>query len=395
MINRVYVMAFLLVLGLASLAQAQTFTTLYSFSGGSDGGQPYAGLIEDADGNLYGTTTEGGDLNCSADGCGVVYELNAAGTETVLHKFSGPASGGGDAARPYTPVIRDNAGNIYGTTNVGGYGGWGAVFKIDSAGNETLLYSFTGGSDGCFPLQGLVRDKAGNLYGTTSQCGAAFRGTIFKLDNASNLTLLHTFGGPDGTGPQYGRLLIDKSDNLYGVTLYGGVRCSAHNPDCGVLYEVSNKGVFTVLHKFGWHKNDGCYPVGSVVQDKAGNYYGTTTGCGSIGYGIVWKVSKDSNKETILHNFAGSPSDGCQPEAGVTLDSKGNLYGVTLECGANRYGALFELRAGGGLTLLHSFDNSDGANPYGEVMRTLKGTLFGTTPLGGIYGNGTVWSYVP
>lgn len=388
-------MAFLLVFGLASLARAQTFTTLYSFSGNSDGGQPYTGVIEDADGNLYGTTTEGGDLKCSAHGCGVVYELNTAGTETVLHRFSGPVSGG-DAAWPYAPLIRDKAGNIYGTTNLGGANGWGAVFKIDSSGNETLLYSFTGGSDGCFPLQGLARDKAGNLYGTTSQCGgAAFVGTMFKLDGASNFTVLHTFGGPDGSMPQYGRLLLDESDNLYGLTVYGGVHCSPPNPDCGVLYEVSNKGVFTILHKFGWHKNDGCYPVGSVSQDKAGNYYGTTTGCGSIGYGIVWKVSKKTNKETILHNFAGSPSDGCQPEGGVSLDSKGNLYGVTLECGASRYGALFELRAGGGLTLLHSFENSDGANPYGEVARTSKGTLFGTTQVGGTYGYGTLWSYVP
>jgi len=139
-----------------------------------------------------------------------------------------------------------------------------------------------------------------------------------------------------------------------------------------------------------------------VVQDQAGNFYGTTSECGSNNYGTIWKVSKNG-KETILHNFTGGTSDGCDPSAGVARDSKGNLYGMTYVCGANNYGTLYELSASGKLTLLHSFDDTDGAYPYGEVLRTTKGTLFGTVTSGGTgdngtcngYGCGTVWSYKP
>jgi len=156
-----------------------------------------------------------------------------------------------------------------------------------------------------------------------------------------------------------------------------------------------------VLHSFPGHgTSDGCEPYGSVVQDTAGNHYGTTLYCGLYGGGTIWKVSV-KGKETILHNFAGGKSDGCRPYAGVTRDSKGNLYGVANACDANNYGALYKLSASGKLTLLHSFDNTDGAGPVGEVRRTAKGTLFGTTSYGAGGGNycqdgcGTVWSYVP
>ncbi|HWY59256.1 MAG TPA: choice-of-anchor tandem repeat GloVer-containing protein [Terriglobales bacterium] len=154
MTNRVYVMTFLIVLVLAALAQAQTFTVLHNFSGGSDGWGPYAGLIQDPAGDLYGTTSLGGDPNCTPGygyGCGVVFKLDTVGTETVLHTFWGS-----DGTNPVAPVLRDKAGNIYGTTSYGGSSGYGTVFKIDTAGIETVLYSFTGGPDGCYPFQGVV-----------------------------------------------------------------------------------------------------------------------------------------------------------------------------------------------------------------------------------------------
>jgi uncharacterized repeat protein (TIGR03803 family) len=376
-----------------ALAQAQTFTTIYNFTGGSDGGNPSAGLIQDPGGNLYGTTVNGGSGHYY--NYGVVFELDPVGTETVLHNFGGYPDGGGLE----TPVVRDNAGNIYGTTSSGG-NDCGVVFKIDSVGSESVLHTFTG-SDGCGPLQGLVRDKAGNLYGTTAPqlcTDCSGYGTIFKVDNKGNFTLLHTFTGrsSDGLFPYYGHLTMDKSGNLYGVTWGGG----AHG--YGVLYEFSRSGKFIVLHSFNNSSSDGCYPYGSVLMDEAGNLYGTTSGCGSYYYGTIWKVSA-RGKETILHNFAGTPSDGCTPYAGVARDSKGNLYGVTTACGANfYYGAVYELSAKGKFTLLHSFDGTDGYYPLGEVWRTTDGTLFGTTYYGGT-GNcrvyystcGTVWKYVP
>lgn len=375
-----------LLLGLIAfpLVQAQTFSTLYNFSGGSDGGQPYVGVIQDPEGNLYGTTYQGGDLNCMAPyGCGAVYKLDTAGNETLLHGFTGS-----DGWRPDAPVIRDEAGNIYGTTVDGGFNDEGVVFKIDTAGKATVLHKFTGGSDGCTPFQGLVIGKSGALFGTTNLCGAYGYGTIFKIDNAGQFTLLHSFsaGTSDGASPYRGTLAMDKSGNLYGLTAGGGAYRS------GVLYKLSESGKFTVLHTFNG-MSDGCTPYGSVLRDRSGNLYGTTYGCGTNGVGVLWKVSK-TGKESILHTFVYSPSDGCNPQDGVARDLKGNLYGVA-GCGANKYGVLYELSAGGRFTLLRSFDESDGGYPGGEVLRTSSGTMLGTSSEGGTGNNGAVWSYVP
>ena len=401
--QRMLIVGFLL----ATLAQAQTFTTLYKFRGGRDGKDTFAGVIQDASGKLYGTTTGGGNRNCNmgekGNGCGVVYRVNTDGTETVLHTFSGA-----DGAVPWTPMVRDQAGNLFGTTWLGGDLGGGAVFKIDTAGKQTVLHSFTDGSDGCFPVQGLVLDESGTAFGTTTACGSWTLGTIFKVDSAGHFTLLHTFTGypSDGATPEDGHLTMDRSGNLYGVTLAGGSGGCNNGSGaygCGVLYKLSKNKTFSVLYSFRGGAKDGCYPIGSVVEDGAGNLYGTTGGCGSDkNDGTVWKVSKEG-KETILHRFAGGTSDGCGPSGGVTRDTHGDLYGVTDSCGANNYGALYKLGVGGRFTLLHSFEGSDGAEPLGEVVRGTNGTLFGTTTVGGtgncpnlLYdGCGTVWSYVP
>jgi uncharacterized repeat protein (TIGR03803 family) len=365
---------------LAVIAQAQTFTVFYNFT--IPGGvRPYAGVVQDPSGNLYGTTELGGD------GRGVVYELNTAGSETVLYNFRrAPA----DGTKPQTPLARDKTGNLYGTTSSGGYHHWGTVFKIDTAGNETVLHHFLGHADGCSPSQGLVIDSSGTLFGTTSYCGSSEKGTIFKIDAAGTFTLLHSFTGTssDGAQPQWGHLALGKSGELYGVTWGGGAYGS------GVLYKLSRNKTFAVLHSFGYG-TDGSAPAGSVLRDDAGNLYGTTYAGGSGLGGIVWKLSKDGG-ETILHNFAGGSSDGCGSYAGVSRDSRGNLYGVTLYCGAYGYGALYELTAAGSLTLLHSFDRTDGENPVGEVLRTTNGELFGTTFVGGAYGDyGVLWEYLP
>jgi len=393
MINRLHGMTFLAVFLLAALAPAQTFTTLYSFTGGADGNLPEAGVIQDSAGNLYGTTWLGGSQQYYPLGYGVVYEVNSSGTETVLHTFCTPTQcyvGNYDGMFPIAPVVRDEAGNFYGTT----YDGvdYGTVYKIDTTGNETVLYNFYRGTGytGCLPAQGLIVDKSGNLFGTTSECGSpgyAGNGTIFTIDSAGNLTVLHTFVGSDGAYPYFGHLIMDENRVLYGVTPMGGAY------DAGVLYELTTAGQLIVLHSFGRY-SDGCYPWGTVAMDKAGNLYGTTHSCGANGYGTIWKVNK-KGKETILHSFAGSPSDGCYPFASVSRDSKGNLFGVTSGCGANNWGALYELSAGATLALLHSFSGTDGEYPYGEVLLTATDGLYGTTTLGGTYGYGTVWSYVP
>ena len=240
----------------------------------------------------------------------VVREQKVATTAKAMKEGFGamPRSrfSGQDGGFPFTPVTRDKAGNIYGTTFSGGSSFAGTVFKIDTAGNETVLHSFTDGSDGCEPSQGLVRDNAGNLYGTTFACASSDYGTIFKVDHAGNFTLVHSFTGYDGGLPEYGHLSMDKSGNRYGVTGVGGAY------GYGVLYKLSRSGMLTLLHSFDKSASDGCYPSGSVVQDEVGNLYGTTYECGSNNYGTIWKLSK-KGKETILHSFARGTSDGCYP----------------------------------------------------------------------------------
>lgn len=210
-----------------TLDRAGKETVLYSFTGGADGDQPYASLIRDAEGNLYGTTFWGGtSAACNGGtGCGVVFKLDTSGNETVLHAFTGT---GGDGANPYDALVQDPKGNLFGTTVYGGgssacSGGCGTVFGVNPAGQEAVLYSFKGGADGINPFAGLVRDAEGNLYGTTNLGGSYGQGTVFELDNTRKETVLYTFmGGADGGQPLLGYLLRDAEGNLYATTVRGG-----------------------------------------------------------------------------------------------------------------------------------------------------------------------------
>jgi len=221
-------------------------TVLHRFTGGSDGGSPFGNLIVDAAGNFYGTTTGGG-----AFGYVTVFKMDKSGKETVLHSFGMPGTPDGYA--PYSGLVRDDNGNLYGTTVSGGNRsctiglvGCGIVFKLDTAGKETVLYSFTGSPDGANPIAGLVRDAAGNLYGTTAYGGIAGGGdfccgTIFKLDTSGKETVLYTFsGGSDGANPN--GLILDASGALYGTTLKGGKsytgRRAKPSIGCGVIFKL-------------------------------------------------------------------------------------------------------------------------------------------------------------
>jgi uncharacterized repeat protein (TIGR03803 family) len=365
-------------------AQAQTFTVLYNFKGSPDGANPYAGLLMDTAGNLYGTTTSGGTSKF-----GTVFKVNKAGKETVLHSFAGSFS---DGSFPDGGLVQDANGNLYGTTKAGGtfrYG-YGTVFKVSKTGKETVLYSFTGGTDGCYPFGTPSIDKRGTLYGTTEECGGSNVGITWKVGKRGTEIVLHTFGGSDGADPA-GGMVWDAKANLYGLTQDGGT----YNE--GVLYQGYDGGGVTVLHSFDGSFNggiDGCYPSGSPAVDTKGNLYGTTSGCGYSNKGIVWKVSK-KGKETILHNFAGGASDGEAPYAGVILDAKGNLYGTTTAGGASNGGVVYEVNTKGVLTVLHSFTGSDGQSPSGVLIMDAQGNLYGTAVSGGSNGSGTVWKLTP
>jgi uncharacterized repeat protein (TIGR03803 family) len=362
---------------------------LYSFSGGTDGHQPQAGgLVSDAAGNLYGTTYLGG-----AYGQGVLFKLDATGRETVLHAFTG----GSDGQNPDANLIRDAEGNLY-STAFGGMYGWGVVFKIDSSGKETVLYSFTGGTDGGTPFGGLIRDQAGNLYGTTLSGGSfvcarqSGCGTVFKLTQTGQETVLYSFqGGPDGQGPL--GVVAGTAGNLYGTTEEGG-GSSFCLYGCGTVFKLDRSGVETVLYSFTG-QGDGLFPLAGLVGDPAGNLYGTTYLGGADGYGVVFKIDGTGN-EMVLHNFTGG-ADGATPAASLLRDGAGNLYGTTisggdLTCNLLGCGVVFRLDPGGVETVLHSFaGGADGVAADASLAHDSAGNLYGTTEFGGVANAGTVF----
>jgi uncharacterized repeat protein (TIGR03803 family) len=263
-------------------------TPLYRFGGGSDGANPYgADIVFDQAGNIYGTTYNGGTGSCSG-GCGTVYELtpsNGSWTETVLYSFTQ----GGDGQHPWGGVTFDTAGNLYGTTVYGGASGNGAIYQLKPSGSgwtETVLYSFTGGTDGANPYAGLIFDSSGNLYGATGAGGAGIGGTVFELTPSSGswkFNLLYTFAGVSGQfvpGP-IANLAFDSSGNLYGTTHGDG----AYN--FGSVFELtpgSGGWTYTSLHDFTGG-DDGGYPRCNITFDKNGNMYGTAAEGGTGGSG--------------------------------------------------------------------------------------------------------------
>jgi len=339
-------------------------TVLYTFTGGADGANPAVGLITEGDGRLYGTTLAGGaSKTCNGyNGCGVVFSLSppatqgAPWTEAVLYTFTGGADGG----IPFASLITDGAGNLYGTTFVEGSKGYGVVFKVDSSGNETVPYTFTGGADGANPEANLVQDADGNLYGTTVYGGNMGNyGVVFKLDPSGQETVLHSFtSGTDGALPG-GGLLQDAAGNLYGTTTQGGndSRCnpSYGHYGCGVVFELNTAGEMNTLYKFRGGR-DGEGPNGNLIRDREGRLYGTTAEGGPYNNGTVFQIGK-SGEETMLYAFKGR-AHGASPSGGLITDGNGNLYGTTAgggvtmgsggdpNCGPNPFegcGTVFEL----------------------------------------------------
>jgi uncharacterized repeat protein (TIGR03803 family) len=383
----------------APSVQAQTYTVLYRFNGGiNDGENPQAGLLDEA-GNFYGTTVTG--PGCKPTACspspGMVYKIDTTGAETVVHRFTGAPSGCGtagnpacDGANPYAGLIPDTSNNLYGTTSAGGTSDLGTVFKLGASG-ETVLHSFTGApGDGAFPYAGVIRDSAGNLYGTTSAGGASNSGAVFKIDTSGTETLLYSFtGGPEG-GTPYGGLIRTSAGGLYGTTSAGGIATGNCFPSgCGVVFVVDTAGNEHVLYSFTGSP-DGASPYAGLTADSGGDLYGTTynggTGGCTNGCGVVFELDK-AGTETVLHSFAGYPTDGAFPLAGLAHDSAGDLYGTTAYGGASDNGAVFELVAAGTETMLYSFKGTtDGAVPRAGLILDSSGNLYGTTYNGGVSG---------
>jgi uncharacterized repeat protein (TIGR03803 family) len=408
----------LLTVAATQSAQAQTFTVLHSFTGGSDGAYSAAGLTIDAAGNLYGTTGAGGYFggNCAAYyGCGTVFQLvqkNSSWLITPIYSFQF----GGDGATPLASVTIGPDGNLYGTTFAGGvYGGdcslgCGTVFKLQPSAvvcknavcswTETVLYRFQPVYDGFWPYAPVTFDPSGNLYGTTREGGVQYScgcGTIYELSPSGggwNERVIDSFAGFEASGayePTTG-VILDRAGNLYG-TAPGGPQYFAF----GVIYElVRGEGGEQDIYTFQG-PNDGAYPAGSLISDQAGNFYGATSSGHTPDTGATIYELSPSNGGwvyTVLYTWPVGEGGGW---GSLTMDRGGNLYGASAG-GAYGFGSIFKLthsNSGWSYSSLHDFIGRDGWYPNGGLVIDTNGNLFGTTEEGGSYGDGVVFKIAP
>jgi len=395
--------ALLFVFSVASFAS--TSQVVYSLAGDEDGEYPDTDLIIDSAGNIYGTSVLGGDF-----GTGTVFQLTPSGSgyvHTVLYSFTGGADGG----QPYKGVTLDAQGNLYGTAVVGGTGGicagegCGVVYKLTKNGStwtQSVIYNFTGKSDGYGPGSGVTFDKAGNLYGTTPTGGAKSMGVIYELSPSGSswtFKVIHTFsGGSDGTGGSAGRLLLDSAGRLYGVCTVGGAN------GAGVAYKltlVQGTWKFQTLYAFKGTPDAG-FPYGALSMDSSGNLYGTTYYSGANNLGSVYQLALKGGvwTENLLYSFKGG-TDGASPISNVNVDPSGDLYGTTSEGGGRcSCGAIYRLTLprGGQWTesVVYRFKNTpDGGFVYNGMVPDSSGHYFGSTVHGGTAGEGAFYQFTP
>jgi uncharacterized repeat protein (TIGR03803 family) len=390
--HSVAIIAAMIVLLGANAFAASNEKVLHTFSGGTtDGSYPVAGLIADSAGNLYGTTRYGG-----ASGDGTVFKLsllNGSWNETVLYSFAG----GSDGISPAASLVMDSAGNLFGTTRLGGPDSAGTIFELSFSGGswkESVLYSFTGGADGGSPQAALVI-RGNVLLGATPQGGANGNGTVFYLAHLNGKwteKVLYSFAGgnTDGAYP-YSALIFDRTGNLYGTTESGGPN------EAGSVFELSQSGgkwTEKVLYFFTGNTDGGTLDAG-VIFDNAGNLYGTTASGGKYSTGTVFELTPSSGSwtESVLYNFTGG-ADGGFPSAGLSMDANGNLFSTTYTGGASKAGTVFQLTPSAGAwteTVLYSFSGgNDGGFPTSTVL-LYKGFKIGTTIEGGSSQEGVVF----
>jgi len=400
---------FVLTVAAGQRVLAQTFRVIHTFTGGQDGGNPYAGVTLDKAGNLYGTTYSYG-----AHSYGTVYQLklkNGNWTVNPLYSFSD----GTDGARPRAGVVFSRNGTLYGTTIAGGdlscnypYG-CGVVFNLRPsalacksalcAWTETVLYAFKGSPDGAFPGYGdlIFDDQTGNIYDTTNIGGTDNAGTAYQLTPSGGgdytESVIYSFGGgSDGYYPNSG-LTLDDAKNLYGTTYQGGL----HNE--GTVFQLVPSIGYTenILYSF-LNGNGGSYLIAGVMFDSSGNLYGATTDTGMANGGEVFEMTPLGNNNwsyTQVYGLTGSYGGRCGPWGNLVMDKAGNLYGTTYCDGANKLGSVFELiNSQGTWTYKDLYDftgGNDGKNPYGHVAIDGSGNLYGTASAGGSAGVGVVW----
>jgi uncharacterized repeat protein (TIGR03803 family) len=378
------------------------YELLYRFKGSPDADHPQAGLIN-VNGTFYGTTVLGGvSKRYCGLGCGTVFKITPSGNESIVYRFQS----GTDGWYPYADLI-DVKGTLYGTTgNGGGSGcefgsGCGAVFKISSSGQESVLYSFQGGNDGAHPFAGLT-ELNGNLYGTTDQGGTGYClnyhtynvgcGTVFEISASGSERVVYSFqGGADGAEP-VADLLEDKG-TLFGTTQFGGASntyCAGYNSGCGTVFKVSTSGKERVVYRF--QGADGAHPLAGLIKAN-GSFYGTTRDGGSGNHaGTVFKLTR-SGKYQVLYSFQNS-EDGAAPFGGLVAVN-GTLYGTTFAGGSKHQGTIYSISKTGREKTVYDFAyGSNGSNPAAGLLY-LKGWLYGTASCGGNGCDGVVFRYAP
>jgi uncharacterized repeat protein (TIGR03803 family) len=363
----------LFVLSIAAIpAPAQTFTLLNSLSG-KFGGYTRAPLVQGIDGNLYGAAIYGG-LNLGMgtnETKGTIYRTNLTGTLSLVHDFQGGTEGLNASG-----LVLETNGNLYGTTIQGGGQtslcglGCGTVFGFTSQGTIFLLHSFSGGADGQGPMGLTLGPDGSTFYGVTQNGGTPGFGTVFKITPTGTFTTLHSFTNTtaDGAYPS-GSLVVGTNGNLYGTTF------GDSSSTFGTVFMITPGGTLTTLHSFNGTDGDG--PNGALVQAANGNFYGTTAAGGKNGAGAVFFISPGGHTFQSLYSFIPPPNG--SPWTGLVLGSDGNFYGTIFGSGEGGwYGSLFEITPGGVFTTLHTFDGTDGAF-YPYLMQDTNGTFYGTT----------------
>lgn len=387
-------------IGAAPVLRADSFSVLYNFDG-LDASDPQSPLVLDAAGDLFGTSPFGG-----SQGTGSLFEVPVGGglnTAQLLYSFTG----GSDGGVPFAELTPDGQGNFFGVASEGGSSKAGTLFELVGNGSSftfTLVYTFTGGADGALPTGGLVIDASGTLYGTTLG-GAAGSGTIFALhrDNGTvSLETLYTFSplasgtNADGANPE-ATLLLDAAGDLFGTTAFGGAS------GAGVVFELGNGAggrTYSVLHTFSG-SSDGGVPEAALTPDAEGNLFGTASGDqGAVGFGTVFELVNDGAWTFhTLYAFANS-DDGSVPLSSVVIDAAGDLIGTAAAGGSVGAGTIYELGREGDNTfsfrVLHTFDGFlDGEAPAGGLVAGANGVLYGTTELQGFFTFGTLFQLVP
>lgn len=384
----------LLLLCATLTAHAQTFKTLTNFHG-TDGAEPmFVSLVQGSDGNIYGTTSDGG---ADLDG-GTVFRITLQG-DLRNHSFNNEKDGGD----PYAGLVLSADGNFYGTTTNGG-NGFGTVFKITRNGLLTTLHTFCAQppncEDGGQPWAALIQGTDGKFYGTAVEYGVNHGGTVFKISKEGTLTALFSFcdqsNCTNGYAPWAG--LVQAADgNFYGTTFRGGDDSCLPGYGCGTVFRISPTGILTTLHRFD--DSDGRFPSAGLLEATDGNLYGTTTtdgvGCfpNTTCAGTIFKITP-GGELTTLYVFCSQPNctDGSGPYGALIQGADGKLYGTTSGGGAVGNGTVFSIALDGTLATLHDFDGTDGAQPEGGLLQATNGTFYGTTFGGGTRDLGTVFS---